>query len=94
MVDTEMKNLESKLSKLSNLFKTDADLKAAKDLEERLSVEDNPAVELVKQIAPKIGSSAVEVEKALESIHKQFMDNEKPYDFVLSGDQEKYLQDA
>ena len=94
MVDTEMKNLESKLSKLSNLFRTDTDLKAAKDLEERLSVEDNPAVELVKQMAPKIGSSAVEVEKALESIHKQFMDNEKPYDFVLSGDQEKYLQDA
>jgi len=51
-----------------------------------LSIEENPAVELVRELAPKIGGSAVEVEKALESIMQQFMDKEKSTDFILSGD--------
>jgi hypothetical protein len=51
-------------------------------------------VQLVRELAPKIGGSAVEVEKALESIMQQFMDKEKSTDFILSGDQIKYLEEA
>jgi len=93
-VEADLKALEPKLIKLNHEFNSDSDLQAAKDLEERLSVEESPAIELVKELAPKIGSSAVEVEKALESIHQQFMDKEKSTDFILSGDQIKYLEDA
>jgi len=93
-VESDLKALEPKLIKLNLEFNSDSDLQAARDLEERLSVEESPAIELVKELAPKIGSSAVEVEKALESIHQQFMDKEKSTDFILSGDQIKYLEDA
>ena len=86
--------VEPLLQDLNKDFLTDPDLKAAKDLEDRLSVEENPAVELVREIAPKIGGSAVEVEKVLESILQQFREKEKSTDFILSGDQVKYLEEA
>lgn len=94
LVENEITRLEPQLQKLNKEFLTDSDLKAAKDLEERLSVEENPAVELVRELAPKIGGSAVEVEKALESIMQQFREKEKSTDFILSGDQVNYLEEA
>lgn len=94
LVENEITRLEPQLQKLNKEFLTDSDLKAAKDLEERLSVEENPAVQLVKELAPKIGGSAVEVEKALESIMQQFREKEKSTDFILSGDQVNYLEEA
>jgi len=48
----------------------------------------------VRELAPKIGGSAVEVEKALESIMQQFREKEKSTDFILSGDQVNYLEEA
>ena len=94
ITEESLNKLEPLLQKLNKDFQTDADLKAAKDLEDRLSVEENPAVQLVRELAPKIGGSAVEVEKALESIMQQFIDKEKSTDFILSGDQIKYLEEA
>ena len=60
LVENEITRLEPQLQKLNKEFLTDSDLKVAKDLEDRLSVEENPAVQLVKELAPKIGGSAVE----------------------------------
>lgn len=93
-LNDEMTRIEPQLESISKALSSDPELQAAKDLENRLSTEESPALELVKKLAPKIGSSAVDIEKALESIHKQFMENEKPTDFTLSSDQMKYLEDA
>ena len=93
-IEEEFKVLEPKLKNLSDVFNNDSTLRIAKDLEEQISVTDNPALELVKALAPNIGSAAVEVEKALESIHKQFQEEERNTDFILSGDQMKYLEEA
>ena len=94
LVENEITRLEPQLQKLNREFLTDSDLKAAKDLEDRISIEENPAVQLVKELAPKIGGSTVEVENALESILEQFRNKEKSTDFILSGDQINYLEEA
>ena len=93
-VTDKMESIRPQLEKISQTLESDPELQIAKDLEQRMSYEDSPALNLVRKLAPKIGSSAVDIEKALESIHKQFMENENPTDFSLSSDQMKYLEEA